>query len=66
MKTLLALMLLTTPVEAQVDPCYRPPMPELCVPKTDQMGDHVRCLVVDRVKLLQYIRRLDAYYTCRK
>ena len=66
MKAVLALLLLALPASAQVDPCYRPLMPELCVPKTDQMGDHIRCLVVDRIRLLDYIRQLDAYYTCRR
>jgi hypothetical protein len=66
MKTLLALLMLALPASAQVDPCYRPPMPDQCVPKSYQVGDHIRCLVVDRIKLLDYIRKLDAYYSCRR
>lgn len=60
------IFLLSCTAHAAVDPCYRPPLPERCVPKSDQMGEHVRCLVVDRIKLLDYIRRVDAYHACKR
>ena len=63
---LAAAALIGTASLAQVDPCYRPPMPERCVPKSDQMGEHVRCLVVDRIKLLDYVRQVDAYHACKR
>ena len=49
----------------QARECYKPPMPPLCIPKDVQSeGDHIRCLVVDRIKLLDYIRAMALYQEC--
>ena len=61
----IAALLISGLAWGQARQCYRPVMPPPCeVQKDTQKDEYMRCLVVDRLKLLDYIRAMAIYNQC--
>ena len=55
------------PAHAIEDQCYRPTMPTMCIMQDDQnISEHIRCTIVNNIKLHDYIRGLTLYQECRE
>ena len=51
----------------QTDECYKPPFPTMCVMADDQnIAEHLRCAIVNEMKLRDNVRGLTLYQECRE